>query len=377
MRWPRAQAWAAWLAAAFLAAFITAPLGLALRSPPPAVAPPVPLSPAITVSSKSEVPRLQSELETLASAFADPVGIAVIDLTDGKTAAVTGEQDFPQQSVSKLWVALALLDGADHDRWSLDDPVVMRDEDLSVFYQPIAKEYGPDGYRTTLDDLMARALIDSDNAAADKLVRFLGGAAAIQAVLDAKGLAGIRAGGEERHLQSAIAGLRWRNAYGHGKSFKIDRENLPEEVRDAAVARYMANMPDRGTPMGVARALAALQAGRLLKPQSTRRLIEVMSRSTTGPNRLKGGLPAGWKIAHKTGTGQDWRDKVVGYNDVGVITAPDGRAYAVAVLVGRSITRMPARFALMQGVSAAVVRQWEADTGRVAGPPANEAAPAR
>ena len=88
-----------------------------------------------------------------------------------------------------------------------------------------------------------------------------------------------------------------------------------------------------------------------------------MTAARTGPRRLKGGLPAGWSIGHKTGTGQDFQGASLGINDVGLITAPDGRTYAVAVMMRRTRHSVPARLAFMQAVSRAVVEQWMRETG--------------
>jgi len=88
-------------------------------------------------------------------------------------------------------------------------------------------------------------------------------------------------------------------------------------------------------------------------------MLDTMARATTGPNRLKGGLPAGWRIAHKTGTGQDFQGASIGINDVGLITAPDGRTYAVAVFLQRTHKPVSERLAFMQAVSQALVAHWE------------------
>jgi beta-lactamase class A len=66
-----------------------------------------------------------------------------------------------------------------------------------------------------------------------------------------------------------------------------------------------------------------------------------MSNTKTGPQRLKGGLAPGWSLAHKTGTGQVLGATQSGYNDIGIITAPDGRSYSVAVLIRRTATPIP------------------------------------
>ncbi len=74
-------------------------------------------------------------------------------------------------------------------------------------------------------------------------------------------------------------------------------------------------------------------------------------------------MPIGWSIAHKTGTGQVWRGYAVGINDVGLLTAPDGRVYAVAVMMPRTYKPVPERLAFMQQVSRAVAESWADDTG--------------
>ncbi|HZV58601.1 MAG TPA: hypothetical protein VFF89_13115, partial [Sphingobium sp.] len=57
---------------------------------------------------------------------------------------------------------------------------------------------------------------------------------------------------------------------------------------------------------------------------------------------------------HKTGTGQDLYSRSTGYNDVGIMVAPDGASYAVAVMIGSTAQPIPKRWELMQGVSRAV-----------------------
>jgi beta-lactamase class A len=77
---------------------------------------------------------------------------------DGWTVEVGGRQRLPQQSVSKLWVAITLLDLRDRGRARLDEPIVVRREDLTLFHQPIAMLVKGDGYHTTVGELLTRAL---------------------------------------------------------------------------------------------------------------------------------------------------------------------------------------------------------------------------
>jgi beta-lactamase class A len=81
----------------------------------------------------------------------------------------------------------------------------------------------------------------------------------------------------------------------------------------------------------------------------------LLAETETGPSRLKAGLGRGWTLAHKTGTGQVMGPVATGFNDVGIMTAPDGHAYAVAVMIAQTRTSVPAREALMVEVARAVV----------------------
>lgn len=80
-----------------------------------------------------------------------------------------------------------------------------------------------------------------------------------------------------------------------------------------------------------------------------------MANTRTGAQRLNGGLKPGWKCAHNTGTGQNLNSTVAGYNDVGILTAPDGRAYAIAVMIGRTQAGIPTRQKLMNDAVRAVI----------------------
>jgi beta-lactamase class A len=306
---------------------------------------------------------LQQHLAGLAAHFGEPVGIAVAEVGKDWLAQVNGDALFPQQSVSKTWVALTLMDQVDRGKIRLTDPVLMRPEDRSVFYEPIIGRIGRRGYQTTVEDLLRRAIIDSDNAANDRVLALVGGVPAVNAMLEAKGLDGIRVGAPEHLLQSWIAGLDWSPAIS-GWKFKAARAQVPDAVRDAAQARYLANPPDGAAPAAVAEGLAALRAGKLLSPQSTETLIDIMSEVRTGRSRLRAALPPHWTIAHKTGTGPDWRGASVGINDVALLTAPDGRTYSVAVMIRQTSQSNSARHAFMHKVVQAVVAQWDAETGR-------------
>lgn len=311
----------------------------------------------------------QAEIERLVRPFAGDVGIAVKDLRDGWAATWQGDKFFPQQSTMKIWLAVAVLDAVDRGELRLDETVVVTPTDLSVFNSPMVRPMVMKTGRleTTIDQLLLWALSKSDNAATDILMRRVGGGAQVQTVLERKGLRGVRVGVEQRLLQPRISGLEWRPDFIDGDLFNRARDQVPDAERDAALDRYLRLPPDGATPVGTVNALQALAEGQLLSPASTQRLLTIMFESRAGASRLKAGLPVApedgapfWRLSHKTGTGPDWRKVTAGYNDVGVMVAPDGRAYAVAVYIGRTERPTRERQAMIASIARAVVAHWEA-----------------
>ena len=298
---------------------------------------------------------LENRIEQLGRAFNGDVGIAVRDVETGFTTAFDGDSLFPQQSVSKFWVALTALDRADQGLLDLDQRVTLTRSDLTLFHQPIAAQVGPNGYSTTLSSLMFRAMTQSDNTCNDFVLRRAGGPEAVREMLRRKGIAGVRFGPGERLLQARLAGLDgWRPEY-TGRGFYAARSALPLSVRQTAFNRYVADPIDGATPNGIVDALSRLQRGELLSRTSTDRLLSIMAQTRTGAQRLKGGLQPGWRLAHKTGTGQVLGSVQTGYNDIGLLTAPDGRHYAVAVMIRRTAAPLGERMALMQNVVRATI----------------------
>ena len=306
---------------------------------------------------------IRDRINDLGRGFNGRVGIAVHSIDDGWNVGWKADELYPQQSVSKLWVSITALDAVDRGRVSLDHEVTLGRDDLTLFHQPIAPKILGGGYSTTLSDLMFKAITTSDNTANDKLMRSVGGASAVRHMIAAKHLGAIRFYNGERALQSKIAGLIWSPSYSVGNAFFEARNALPLAVRRAAFNRYVNDPYDGAAPSAIVNALARLKLGLLLSPESTRRLLYIMANTHTGPNRLKGGLRPGWTLSHKTGTGQELGGQQAGYNDIGILTAPDGKAYTVAVMIKLTSVPLPVRMTLMNNVVRAVIAQHDMDRG--------------
>ncbi|HEX8579615.1 MAG TPA: class A beta-lactamase [Allosphingosinicella sp.] len=341
----------------------------AQRTEPPAGAPKVSKAPVRTAQTRGYSPNfrsagseqspahraLEAQIRALGEAFNGDIGIAVADVETGWTAAYDGNTFFPQQSVSKFWVALTALDKADRGDLSLSRPVTLTKADMTLFHQPVAKQIGANGYTASVESLMTRALQQSDNTCNDAVLWRAGGPEAVRAFLRNKGISGIRFGPGERLLQSKIAGIEWRQSYAYNGGFYTARDAVPASVRRAAFESYIKDPMDGATPLGIVDALAKLKRGELLSPGSTQKLLSIMSNTKTGPQRLKGGLAGGWRLAHKTGTGQVLGGVQAGYNDIGIVTAPDGHSYAIAVMIRRTGAPLGERMAVMQKTVRSVI----------------------
>jgi beta-lactamase class A len=148
---------------------------------------------------------LRSRLFDLWREFPGKTGIAVRRIDGDWALSHRGDQYFPQQSVSKLWVALTLLDKVDRGEISLDDQIRIGPEDLTLFHQPLAARVRREGgIIETARTLLNLAITRSDNSANDALLRHAGGPRAVRRFIDRNNLGRIRFGPGERLLQSRL-----------------------------------------------------------------------------------------------------------------------------------------------------------------------------
>jgi beta-lactamase class A len=236
-----------------------------------------------------------------------------------------------------------------------------------LFHQPLASKILGGGDKTvTLGSLLFTAITESDNTANDKLMRSVGGPERVRDMIERKNLGSIRFYNGERALQSRIAGLIWSPSYSIGNAFYQARSALPTSVRKAAFERYVADPYDGAAPHAVANALARLKRGDLLSPASSQRLLSIMGQTRTGRARVRAALAPGWKWNHKTGTGQDFQGRIGGINDIGLLTAPDGTIYAMAIMAVPDNNTDGDAQKMMQQVTKAVIAQHVMRYGAVA-----------
>jgi beta-lactamase class A len=271
------------------------------------------------------------------------VGVGVEVVETGEQWYLKGGQRFPMQSTYKAPIAVAVLHQVDQSALGLDQPIVIRRADLSVEWSPINKRFQGEAMTFTVEELLRRMVSESDNTAADVLQRKLGGPKNVEQILEGIGIKDVRVDRLERELQLEMRGIAakdFRTDWSKAEAFAQAVEQLPESSRHQALQYYFEDPRDTATPKGMCDFLVKLQTNRLLSEESTQLLLKIMTETITGQKRLKAGLPAGWSVAHKTGTSGDLLGVWPAINDVGILTAPQGEHLAIAVFV----TNSPAPF---------------------------------
>jgi len=294
---------------------------------------------------------LQSGLAALAAqARPGTLGITVSDLRTGRTWRINADRAYPMMSVFKAPLGATVLSKVDQGKISLDQTVIIRRGDLMTEgVSAIAATFRGDHEAFTVRQLLAAAVSHSDNTAADVLVRLVGGPRAVTAFLRAHGILHMRVDRDE----AAIA----REFQQPGALRAVDGREAPAQ-RDIRLRRgyeaYLQDPRDRTTPDAAARFLRKLWRGELLSASSNRYLLSLLYAQTV-PNRLRAGLPADVRLADKCGTSYTLDGMTAAFNDIGILTWPDGHTVIVAAFLTAPHapeTRMNALFKAIAGTVA-------------------------
>jgi beta-lactamase class A len=293
------------------------------------------LSPALAAQAKAadggaSSGALQARLRGIAAGARGKVSVACSLPGTALDCDLNAQGHPPMQSVFKLPVAIAVLRMVEQGKLGLDQPVRFQPSDLFVphEYSPLQDKYPNANVDVPLRELLRLAVSESDNAAADLLLRLASGANPVG------GDAGAAEAEREREagaklVNDAIAGL------GVTGFHLVDGEHALQREVNAQYRNWF-------EPAGAVELLRRIADRSPLTPEHTQMLVEWM-RAARLTTRLKGDLPAGTIVAHKTGTSGVDNGLAHATNDIGLITLPDGRKLAIAVFVTDSTADEAAR----------------------------------
>jgi beta-lactamase class A len=200
---------------------------------------------------------------------------------------------------------------------ALSQEIEIPADDVTTNVSPIGERW-PRQKKWKLDEMLELMVARSDNTAVQTLYRMTGGGDAITARLRAWGLNAIRIDRDERTAgrDAAASGMR----------------------------RFLEDPRDTGTPDGTVDLVKAALSGKTLAEPLTKRLRTILEATTTGEGRIKGLLPPGTTVGHKTGTtGTDRQGLNGSTNDAGFIRMPDGGDVLVAFYLKGSARDLAAR----------------------------------
>ncbi len=248
---------------------------------------------------------LKKEINTIIAGKKATVAISVLDFENNKSININGEKHLPMLSVFKFHIALAVLNEVDKGKLSLDQKIFIKKADLlENTWSPIREKYPEGNIEMPLSELIKYTVAQSDNNGCDILLRLIGGTETVQKFMNEKGI----------------------------KDFQI--KSNEEDMHKSFEAMY-ANFTTTNSSNTL---LKKFYEGKMVSQKSTDFLMKTMIETTTGTNKILGQLPKETNVAHKTGSsGKDNKGMTIAENDIGIVTLPNGKHYAISVFVSDSM----------------------------------------
>ena len=223
----------------------------------------------------------ESPLAALERREGGSLHVFALDTGSGRSLAHRSEERVLMCSTFKALLGAAVLARVDSGQERLDRRVEYGEADL-LEYAPVARAHV--AQRGLPVEVLAEGMVGlSDNAAANLLLPSVGGPVGL---------------------------TRWLREIGDPLT-RLDRN-------EPGLNRALDTM-DTSTPRQMVETLRKILLGEVLSAASRERLEGWMAASPTGRARLRAGLPDGWLVADKTGTGESWANVVA-------LVRPPGRA---------------------------------------------------
>ena len=259
---------------------------------------------SIFTISFAQIDVLRQKIGQITSSKKATVGYAVYGIESKDTVSVNGNLHLPMQSVFKFHIALTVLNMVDNGKLSLDKQILIKKKDLIVnTWSPLQKKYPKGNIELQLSAILSYMVSQSDNNACDILLKLIGGPVTVEKFIHSIGIKDI--------------GIRFNEAGMH-KSWEAQFKNWT-------------------TPTAIVDVLNKFYTGNILSKSSFDFLYKILIETSTGPDRIKGQLPVGTIVAHKTGSsGKNDAEITAALNDIGIITLPNGKHYAICVFVSNS-----------------------------------------
>lgn len=257
----------------------------------------------ISASVHAQTTTLRKTIDSIATHSKAHIGVSALLLETGDTLTYRGNDHYPMQSVYKFPISMAMLHQVDLGKYKLDENITITNDDIMPLgHSPIREAHPHGGVTMTVREISRYNIQESDGTACDVLLRLLGGTKKTDAYIKSLGVKGINIATTEKEQQ----------------------QDDTTQYRNWA------------TPVGMTQLYKVFYQGKVLSKQSYDVLWKDMAGSFPGAKRIKGLLPAGTVVAHKTGTSGTHNGFTAATNDSGIIILPNGKHLALAVFVSDS-----------------------------------------
>ncbi|AOM79819.1 class A beta-lactamase, subclass A2 [Pedobacter steynii] len=247
---------------------------------------------------------LQQKMDSIIHSKKADVGVSVLFLEDHKIVSVNGDKHYPMQSVYKFHLALAVLNQVDQGKLALDQKILVKKSDLLPdTWSPLRDQYPEGNVELRLSEILKYTVSQSDNNGCDILFRLIGGTKKAHQFIVKQGIKDISITGteEEMHKDDQVQFRNWT------------------------------------TPKAANELLKKFWEGKVLKKPTADFLMKVMEETVTGTGKIKGLLPQGTVVAHKTGnSGTNKAGIISASNDIGIVTLPNGKKMLISAFVSMS-----------------------------------------
>jgi len=263
---------------------------------------------------------LRQSIEAILLEKRAKVGVSIVGDNGSDTVSINGNDRFPMQSVFKYHIALTVLAQVEQGKLSLDQSITIHEHQLLPgLYSPLREKY-PTGADLKLSEILAYTVSQSDNVGCDALLRLVGGPEVVESYILEKGF----------------------------ENFSV---KVNEEVMQGSWDLQFLNWT---TPKAASKVLHAFYRNeqKLLSAGHHEFLWTIMKETGTGKNRIKGNLPEGTVVAHKTGwSGTNNEGVTAAVNDIGIVFLPNGRYFVISVFVTDSREDLPTNEKIIADVS--------------------------
>jgi beta-lactamase class A len=263
---------------------------------------------------------LRNIISNIAKDAKGTVGVCILNIETRDTLSYNGKLHLPMQSVMKFPIAITVLNDIDKGEFTLDQKIHVDKGDLKPdTYSPLRDKFPEGDIDISIRELLSYMVSLSDNNACDILLKEIGGPLHVENYMHSFGVKQIEVKASE---------------YQMAQGWDIQFTNWT-------------------TPFEMVRLLDIANKPNFLSAASHAYLWKMMQETSTGPKQIKGLLPAGTAVAHKTGrSGTNDLGITAATNDVGIITLPNGKHLAIAIFVSNATTDLPTR----EGVIARIAK---------------------